>query len=266
MPASAGASRIRRHLGTWNVASDLRERRPTVSIPKAQAAAASSTISNSEWEPQPYSQPIVPKHDFELVRLPLENQPRYMSDHSGSSSSQSWSADARRRESDPLCGRVTNTQELSASAASDVLPVEPTPFIFELSHIHELTEHSEYIRWSRDGKSILLASHHPNLLRVLSQYFNFTTISSLIRQLNIYSFKRLTTTPLLEVLELNQVKHALRIRLLCSLGDFKPSSKQRSRKSRRRHSAGDEPATSTRQPVLSRDYVSMGYFGELVAQ
>ncbi|SCZ88242.1 BZ3500_MvSof-1268-A1-R1_Chr2-1g04281 [Microbotryum saponariae] len=252
-----------------------------VSIPKAPAAAvAASTVRSScaEWDTaapaQQYSLSNVPKYHFELGPSPLENGPRFIGEHSRSSSWQSCStgvALSRRRESDPPSSAVTDIQELSASAP-ELPPVEPTPFISKLSHILELSEHREYI-------SIILASHHPNLLKALSQYFKYTTITSLIRQLNIYSFKRLTTTQLLDVLDLTRstklsasdycgFAHPKFFRPTlgrrCSLGDFKPLSKQRSRKSTRRHSAGNEPNLGTmRHTVLSRDRSSIGYFGDL---
>ncbi|SGY21066.1 BQ5605_C016g08190 [Microbotryum silenes-dioicae] len=174
---------------------------------------------------------------------------------------------------------IRSSLELSASAP-ELPPDEPTPFISKLSHILELAEHRESDGVVMQvGRSIILASHHLNLLKALSQYFKYTTITSLIRQLNIYSFKRLTTTQLLDVLDLTRptklsasdycgFAHPKCFRLTldrrCSLGDFKPLSKQRSRKSTRRHSAGDEPNLGTmRHAVLSRDQSSIGHFGDL---
>ncbi|KAK4056680.1 hypothetical protein OIO90_002232 [Microbotryomycetes sp. JL221] len=77
-----------------------------------------------------------------------------------------------------------------------------TPFISKLVYL--LTHQNEYrrfVQWDSTGRYIILAHADPNTLSMLTKFFRHTTIASFVRQLNIYGFKRLSTTELLDTLE-----------------------------------------------------------------
>lgn len=67
-----------------------------------------------------------------------------------------------------------------------------------------LLEHPEYepwVRWDSTGQYLLVAHSKPHLLHILEKFFRHTVIASFIRQLNIYGFRRASTSVLLSVLE-----------------------------------------------------------------
>ncbi|BGP32161.1 hypothetical protein JCM10296v2_003941 [Rhodotorula toruloides] len=76
-----------------------------------------------------------------------------------------------------------------------------TPFISKLSYLLSHTEYEPWIRWDSTGQYILIAHTKPHLLSILEKFFRHTVSSSFIRQLNIYGFKRASTSSLLSILD-----------------------------------------------------------------
>ncbi|BGP26895.1 heat shock transcription factor [Rhodotorula toruloides] len=76
-----------------------------------------------------------------------------------------------------------------------------TPFISKLHHLLHNQSYADVIRWNSTGTCLLYSHTSPRLLQVLGRFFRHTAISSLARQLNIYSFRRLATHELLAELE-----------------------------------------------------------------
>ncbi|GAA5984272.1 hypothetical protein JCM10908_006118 [Rhodotorula pacifica] len=76
-----------------------------------------------------------------------------------------------------------------------------TPFISKLCYLLEHKEYEPWVRWDSTGQYLLVAHSKPHLLHVLEKFFRHTVISSFIRQLNIYGFRRASTSVLLTVLE-----------------------------------------------------------------
>ncbi|POY74517.1 hypothetical protein BMF94_2277 [Rhodotorula taiwanensis] len=76
-----------------------------------------------------------------------------------------------------------------------------TPFISKLCYLLEHPEYEPWIRWDSSGQYLLVAHTKSHLLEILEKFFRHTVISSFIRQLNIYGFRRATTSSLLSVLE-----------------------------------------------------------------
>ncbi|GAA5820216.1 hypothetical protein JCM11251_005531 [Rhodosporidiobolus azoricus] len=76
-----------------------------------------------------------------------------------------------------------------------------TPFISKLTYLLEHEEYRPWVRWDATGNHILIAHTKPHLLEVLARYFRHTTVASFVRQLNIYGFKRASTSSLLSILE-----------------------------------------------------------------
>ncbi|EMS23719.1 heat shock transcription factor [Rhodotorula toruloides NP11] len=72
-----------------------------------------------------------------------------------------------------------------------------TPFISKLSYLLSHAEYEPWIRWDSTGQYILIAHTKPHLLSILEKFFRHTVSSSFIRQLNIYGFKRASTSSLL---------------------------------------------------------------------
>ncbi|BGO99717.1 hypothetical protein NBRC10513v2_003945 [Rhodotorula toruloides] len=76
-----------------------------------------------------------------------------------------------------------------------------TPFISKLSYLLSHAEYEPWIRWDSTGQYILIAHTKPHLLSILEKFFRHTVSSSFIRQLNIYGFKRASTSSLLSILD-----------------------------------------------------------------
>lgn len=93
----------------------------------------------------------------------------------------------------------------TSSASPDLEDYEDdkpsTPFISKLVYLLTHSEYAKHVQWDASGKYIILAHANPQTLEMLTKFFRHTTIASFVRQLNIYGFKRLSTTQLLETLE-----------------------------------------------------------------
>ncbi|GAA6023072.1 hypothetical protein JCM8202_004662 [Rhodotorula sphaerocarpa] len=76
-----------------------------------------------------------------------------------------------------------------------------TPFISKLCFLLEHPEYEPWVRWDSTGQYLLVAHSKPHLLHILEKFFRHTVIASFIRQLNIYGFRRASTSVLLSVLE-----------------------------------------------------------------
>ncbi|KAK4054484.1 hypothetical protein OIV83_000978 [Microbotryomycetes sp. JL201] len=76
-----------------------------------------------------------------------------------------------------------------------------TPFISKLVYLLTHDEYMDYVRWDSTGRYVILAHNCPQTLEMLTKFFRHTTTASFVRQLNIYGFKRLSTTDLLATLE-----------------------------------------------------------------
>lgn len=86
--------------------------------------------------------------------------------------------------------------------AEEVEQVEQvTPFISKLCHLLQHKQYEPWIRWDSSGRYLLVAHTKPHLLVILEKFFRHTVISSFIRQLNIYGFRRASTAILLSILE-----------------------------------------------------------------
>ncbi|GAA6013806.1 hypothetical protein JCM10207_008198 [Rhodosporidiobolus poonsookiae] len=89
----------------------------------------------------------------------------------------------------------------SPSASSDEEKEVITPFISKLTYLLEHEEYRPWVRWDARGENILIAHTKPHLLEILARYFRHTTVASFVRQLNIYGFKRASTSSLLTILD-----------------------------------------------------------------
>ncbi|GAA5865624.1 hypothetical protein JCM3774_002075 [Rhodotorula dairenensis] len=76
-----------------------------------------------------------------------------------------------------------------------------TPFISKLVYLLQHKQYEPWVRWDSTGQYLLVAHTKPHLLVILEKFFRHTVISSFIRQLNIYGFRRASTAILLGVLE-----------------------------------------------------------------
>ncbi|KWU45114.1 hypothetical protein RHOSPDRAFT_33361 [Rhodotorula sp. JG-1b] len=86
--------------------------------------------------------------------------------------------------------------------AKEVEQVEQvTPFISKLCYLLQHKQYEPWIRWDSSGRYLLVAHTKPHLLVILEKFFRHTVISSFIRQLNIYGFRRASTAILLGVLD-----------------------------------------------------------------
>ncbi|TKA53956.1 hypothetical protein B0A53_03235 [Rhodotorula sp. CCFEE 5036] len=86
--------------------------------------------------------------------------------------------------------------------AAEVEQVEQvTPFISKLCYLLQHKQYEPWIRWDSSGRYLLVAHTKPHLLVILEKFFRHTVISSFIRQLNIYGFRRASTAILLSILE-----------------------------------------------------------------
>ncbi|KWU47152.1 hypothetical protein RHOSPDRAFT_31289 [Rhodotorula sp. JG-1b] len=146
-----------------------------------------------------------------------------------------------------------------------------TPFISKLCFLLEHKEYEPWVRWDSTGQYLLVAHSKPHLLQVLEKFFRHTVISSFIRQLNIYGFRRASTSVLLTVLE--STKYATSVEIpgsdeiehfsaadysafvnpnffrstpggpQCRLGALKPIAKERPPRSRSTGAKKSAPAT-----------------------
>ncbi|GAA5898135.1 hypothetical protein JCM6882_003334 [Rhodosporidiobolus microsporus] len=91
----------------------------------------------------------------------------------------------------------THSPPLSSDEEKEVI----TPFISKLTYLLEHEEYRPWVRWDATGNHILIAHTKPHLLEILARYFRHTTVASFVRQLNIYGFKRASTSSLLSILE-----------------------------------------------------------------
>ncbi|BGP16298.1 hypothetical protein JCM10213_006454 [Rhodosporidiobolus nylandii] len=91
----------------------------------------------------------------------------------------------------------THTAAPNSDEEKDVV----TPFISKLTYLLEHQEYEPWVRWDASGNNILIAHTKPHLLEILARYFRHTTVASFVRQLNIYGFKRASTTSLLSILD-----------------------------------------------------------------
>ncbi|GAA5856785.1 hypothetical protein JCM8547_008840 [Rhodosporidiobolus lusitaniae] len=89
----------------------------------------------------------------------------------------------------------------SPTASSDEEKEVITPFISKLTYLLEHAEYQPWVRWDASGNHILIAHTKPHLLEILARYFRHTTVASFVRQLNIYGFKRASTSSLLSILD-----------------------------------------------------------------
>ncbi|GAA5947992.1 hypothetical protein JCM3765_007061 [Sporobolomyces pararoseus] len=101
--------------------------------------------------------------------------------------------------------RASPSSESDDTVANEVV----TPFISKLSYLLDHPEYQPWIRWDASGTNILIAHTKPRLLEILARYFRHTTISSFVRQLNIYGFKRLTTVSLLSILDSTHLPNSI---------------------------------------------------------
>ncbi|KAM0791352.1 hypothetical protein ACM66B_005819 [Microbotryomycetes sp. NB124-2] len=101
-----------------------------------------------------------------------------------------------------------------------------TPFISKLVYLLSHDEYKDYVQWDSTGKYIILAHNCPRTLEMLTKFFRHTTTASFVRQLNIYGFKRLSTTDLLATLELSLSPQSFATSDYCAFYNsefFKPS-------------------------------------------
>ncbi|KDE06918.1 hypothetical protein MVLG_02806 [Microbotryum lychnidis-dioicae p1A1 Lamole] len=79
-----------------------------------------------------------------------------------------------------------------------------TPFISKLSHLLSNEDYRHLIRWNDEGDKFTFAHSSPELLEAFTRIFRHGNIHSFVRQLNIYSFTRLSTMELVECLPSNE--------------------------------------------------------------
>ncbi len=140
-----------------------------------------------------------------------------------------------------------------------------TPFVsklvYILAHPHQF---GGLVSWTADGQSILLAHAKPETLEILSKFFRHSTVASFVRQLNIYAFKRLSTTDLLAALDdsLPQPFNASDYSAFCnpsfwrtsaergapSLSTLKPIAKERASRAKKAGGAASARAKKQAQP------------------
>ncbi|GAA6034079.1 hypothetical protein JCM8097_000680 [Rhodosporidiobolus ruineniae] len=99
----------------------------------------------------------------------------------------------------------------SPAPSSDEEKEVVTPFISKLTYLLEHEEYRPWVRWDATGNHILIAHTKPHLLEVLARYFRHTTVASFVRQLNIYGFKRASTSSLLSILDTVSIPSAIPI-------------------------------------------------------
>lgn len=123
--------------------------------------------------------------------------------------------DLRRAVSDPsaappamLAPPLPAPPALSQSASADAVPTaggsaaaaasgEQTAFISKLWHLLTHAEYERYLRWNTAGDAFILTNANEFAIRVLPRFFRHSNVASFIRQLNLYSFSRVSTIRLL---------------------------------------------------------------------
>jgi len=139
-----------------------------------------------------------------------------------------------------------------------------TPFVSKLVYI--LAHPQQFgglVSWTADGRAILLAHAKPETLEILAKFFRHSTVASFVRQLNIYAFKRLSTTDLLAALDdsLAQPFNASDFsafanpafwrtsadRGACALSTLKPIAKERASRAKKAVGAGAAGGRAKRQ-------------------
>ncbi|SCV67969.1 BQ2448_90 [Microbotryum intermedium] len=107
--------------------------------------------------------------------------------------------------SPPMPLRQRNSPPSERSIGSDEDRKESTtPFISKLSHLLSNEDYRHLIRWNDEGDKFTFAHSSPELLEAFTRIFRHGNIHSFVRQLNIYSFTRLSTMELVECLPSNE--------------------------------------------------------------
>ncbi|XP_053230831.1 heat shock factor protein 3-like [Podarcis raffonei] len=76
-------------------------------------------------------------------------------------------------------------------AASAILQL--SPFLMKLWAIMEDSQHGSMITWSPDGQKVSILDEQRFASQLLPKYFKHNNLSSFIRQLNLYGFKKVTS-------------------------------------------------------------------------
>ncbi|KAL7417902.1 HSF-type DNA-binding-domain-containing protein [Mrakia frigida] len=76
---------------------------------------------------------------------------------------------------------------------------EQTAFISKLWHLLSHPEYARYLKWSKDGQAFILTNSNEFAIKVLPRFFRHSNVASFVRQLNLYSFQRVSTIRLLDM-------------------------------------------------------------------
>ncbi|GAA5975864.1 hypothetical protein JCM11641_002824 [Rhodosporidiobolus odoratus] len=180
-------------------------------LPHPAPAASTSASASSSAGPPPLDQAVGPsKHSLwdieELVpqqqgahkRTRTTPPPAAVMARSVSGDLASFGADISVERQ---AGSASTSAAHSPAPSTDEEKEVVTPFISKLTYLLEHREYEAWIRWDASGNNILIAHTKPHLLEILARYFRHTTVASFVRQLNIYGFKRASTSFLLSILD-----------------------------------------------------------------
>ncbi|SCZ91317.1 BZ3500_MvSof-1268-A1-R1_Chr1-2g01330 [Microbotryum saponariae] len=149
--------------------------------------------SGAQYLPIPSGMPVPL-----LSSPPIPLRPRH-----SPPSERSTGSDEERKDSTTVCPLLPPFAHVEPMLTY-TRPEITQPFISKLSHLLSNEDYHHLIRWNDEGDKFTFAHSSPELLEAFTRIFRHGNIHSFVRQLNIYSFTRLSTMELVECLPSNE--------------------------------------------------------------